>query len=51
MPASRFYDFRERGRCEVRSDGKDLVFEGQSGSQKRRIRLLERDPVRRVEAL
>ena len=51
VPQSGTYDFRDRGRCEVRSDGKDLVFEGQSGSQKRRIRLLERDPARRVEEL
>lgn len=51
VPASGVYDFRERGRCEVRSDGKDLIFEGQSGAQKRRIRLLERDPARRVESL
>ncbi len=51
VPASGFYDFRERGRCEVRTDGKDLVFEGFFGSQKRCIRLLERDPARRVESL
>ena len=51
VPASGFYDFRERGRCEVRTDGKDLIFEGSFGSQKRAIRLLERDPARRVEAL
>ena len=51
VPQGGIYDFRERGRCEVRSEGKDLVFEGQSGSQKRRIRLLERDPARRVEEL
>lgn len=51
VPAGGFYDFHERGRCEVRSDGKDLVFEGESGSQKRCIRLLERDPARRVESL
>ena len=30
-------------------DGKDLVFEGQFGSQKRRLRLLERNPARRLE--
>lgn len=51
VPASGVYDFRERGRCEVRSDGKDLVFEGVAAGQKRRIRLLERDPARRVEEL
>ena len=51
MPTNGVYDFRERGRCEVRSDGKDLIFEGVFGSQKRRIRLLQRDPARRVEEL
>ncbi|ODT58560.1 hypothetical protein ABS71_18855 [bacterium SCN 62-11] len=51
VPSSGFYDFRERGRCDVRSQGKDLVFEGLSGSQKRRIRLIERDPARRLEEL
>lgn len=51
VPAGGVYDFRERGRCEVRSDGKDLVFEGSFGSQKRCIRLLDRDPARRVEEL
>lgn len=51
VPSNGFYDFHERGQCSVRSEGKDLVFEGQFGSQKRRIRLLERDPARRVEEL
>lgn len=51
VPANGVYDFRERGRCEVRSQGKDLIFEGVFGAQKRRIRLLERDPARRVEEL
>ncbi len=51
LPANGVYDFRERGRCKVRREGKDVVFEGQSGSQKRCIRLLERDPARRMEEL
>lgn len=51
VPSGALYDFGERGRCEVRSEGKDLIFEGLAGSQKRRIRLLERDPARRVEEL
>lgn len=50
VPANGVYDFRERGRCEVFKDGADLIFQGLSGSQKRCIRLLERDPARRVEA-
>lgn len=51
VPSNGLYDFHERGQCSVRSEGKDLVFEGQFGSQKRRILLLERDPSRRVEEL
>lgn len=39
------------GLCSVRSEGKDLVFEGEANGQKRRIRLIERDPARRVEEL
>ncbi|ODT57969.1 hypothetical protein ABS71_19180 [bacterium SCN 62-11] len=49
VPATGVYDFRERGRCQVHSQAKDLVFEGVFGTQKRRIRLIERDPARRVE--
>ena len=48
MPASGIYPM-ERGQCRVWMDGKDLVFEGQFGSQKRRLRLLERNPARRLE--
>ena len=51
VPISGIYDFPDRGRCAVTADGKDLVFEGQFAGQKRRIRLLERDPARRVEEL
>lgn len=50
VPASGFYALA-KGRCTVRSEGKDLVFEGEADGQKRRIRLLERDPARRVEEL
>lgn len=49
LPASGIYDFSGQGRCLVTAQGKDLVFEGQYGKQKRRIRLLERDPAQRVE--
>ena len=49
LPSGGSYDFQDRGRCTVQAEGKDLVFEGSYGKQKRRIRLLERDPARRVE--
>ena len=48
VPQSGFYQLA-RGRCKVSSEGKDLVFEGEADGQKRRIRLIERDPARRVE--
>ena len=51
LPSGGSYDFQDRGRCTVKAEGKDLVFEGQSGKQKRRIRLLERDPARKIEEL
>ena len=51
VPGSGVYELGASGRCVVRSEGKDLVFQGESGAQKRRIRLLERDPARRVEEL
>lgn len=50
VPASGVYEL-VKGKCSVRSDGKDLVFEGEADGQKRRIRLIERDPARRVEEL
>jgi hypothetical protein len=50
VPAGGVYKLTS-GSCLVRSEGKDLVFEGEVGGQKRRIRLLERDPARRVEEL
>lgn len=49
LPEGSTYDFAGRGRCVVSVEGKDLVFEGQYGKQKRRIRLLERDPSKKVE--
>ena len=49
VPGGGVYDFHELGRCAVSVQGKDLVFEGQAGSQKRHIRLLQRNPAHRVE--
>jgi hypothetical protein len=49
LPEGSTYDFPGRGRCVVSTEGKDLIFEGQYGKQKRRIRLLERDPARKIE--
>lgn len=51
LPTSGVYDFQPQGRCLVHSEGEDLIFEGESGAQKRRIRLLRRNPARRIEEL
>lgn len=48
VPAAGAYKLAS-GQCVVRSEGKDLIFEGEANGQKRRIRLIERDPARRVE--
>jgi len=49
VPPSGLYDFSPHGRCSVTQQGRDLIFEGQSGKQRRRILLLQGDPARKVE--